>query len=64
MSAQAPWVSVMETSLLETSLEQPKLPATTSVIMRPLKPIDINLLLQIFDTNLPNIVHDNAWQKL
>src|SRR5579884_2809854 len=31
-------------SLLEPSFEQPKLPATTSVIMTALKPIDINLL--------------------
>src|SRR6187401_1874765 len=57
MSAQAPLASVMETSsvsLLEPSFEQPKLPATTSVIMTALKPIDINPLLQKFlFTNSP-----------
>src|SRR5262245_28059552 len=55
MSAQAPLVSVTESSLVETSFEQPKLPATTSVIMRPLKPIDINLFLPKFlYTDSPN----------
>src|SRR5690242_2333713 len=64
---QSPLVSVMETclvslfeplvSLLEPSFEQPKLPATTSVIMTALKPIDMNLRLQKFlYTNSPDIL--------
>src|SRR4029453_9354378 len=50
MSAHALLVSIMKTFFWETSFpvsyQKPKLPATTSVIMTALKPIDINLLLQ------------------
>src|SRR5262245_45929416 len=67
MSTQAPLVSLMETSLvslLEPSFEQPRLPATTSVIMTALKPIDINLHHQKFlYMNSPNIAQDNAWAE-
>ena len=68
MSTQAPLLSLMGTSLvslLEPSSEQPKLPATTSVIMTALKQIEINLLLQnSMYKNSPNTAIDNAWQKL
>src|SRR5678816_2798182 len=60
MSAQAPLISLMETSFgasFGASCVQPKLPAITSGIMSAFKPIDINLLLPQFNRNFPAILY-------